>query len=56
MIMKNGKWILKNISDRENLSSQRNLLRGKQRRANYNDLGKGISATTFYLERFLKIF
>ena len=25
-------------------------------RANYNDLGKGISATTIYLERFLKIF
>ena len=25
-------------------------------RANYNDLGKGISATTIYLERFSKIF
>ena len=30
MIMKNGRWILKNISDRENLSSQRNPLLGKR--------------------------
>ena len=28
--MKNGRWILKNISDRENLSSQRNPLLGKR--------------------------
>ncbi len=65
MIMKNGRWTLKNISDRENLSNQRNPLReifaenswyfrNSLARANYNDLGKGISATTIYLERFFE--